>query len=81
MPKKSEKLKINQISIDKKRENSYIHTSGYYSAMKRNGLLIQAAAAAMNSKNTVLSQRALYRRILMYDSISMKLWSREKLIS
>lgn len=63
MPKKSEKLKINQISIDKKRENSYIHTSGYYSAMKRNGLLIQAAAAAMNSKNTVESKSFIQKNI------------------
>ena len=62
MPKKSEKLKINQISIDKKIENSYIHTSGYYSAMKRNGLLSQAAAA-MNSKNSVESKSFIQKNI------------------
>ena len=32
--------------------------------MKRNELLIEAVVAGMNSKNIVLSPRALYRRIL-----------------
>ena len=49
--------------------------------MKRNELLIQAAAAMMNSKNIVLSQRALYRRILTIWFYLYEILEQQKLIS